>query len=72
MGEVFLPTILILALLAGTIVLLMYRPKWGFLGACFFLLLAPTSSVLPIISEVVAIGGALSYGVAIACTDWVV
>ncbi len=24
------------------------RPKWGFLGGCFFLILAPTSSVIPI------------------------
>ena len=36
------------ALLVATAILLVRRPRWGFLGAWFFLILAPTSSVLPI------------------------
>lgn len=30
------------------------KPAWGFLGACFFLILAPTSSVAPIVTQTVA------------------
>ncbi len=40
------------ALLGLTIAALRYRPKLGFLGAWFFIILAPTSSFLPIITEV--------------------
>ena len=36
------------ALLAATILALARRPMWGFPGAWFFLILAPTSSFLPI------------------------
>jgi Tfp pilus assembly protein PilF len=36
------------ALLAATIWALVRRPKWGFAGAWFFLVLAPTSSIMPI------------------------
>src|SRR3989442_14975373 len=43
---------LILALLAATVVALVRWPAAGFLGAMFFLTLAPTSSVVPILSEV--------------------
>jgi tetratricopeptide (TPR) repeat protein len=35
-------------LLAGTAALLVLRPAWGFPGAWFFLILAPTSSFMPI------------------------
>jgi len=41
-------------LLATTVLLLVRRPRWGFLGAWFFLILAPTSSILPISTEIVA------------------
>ena len=44
--------ILIAALLALTIVALVRWPRAGFLGAVFFLTLAPTSSIVPITSEV--------------------
>lgn len=37
-----------LLLLAGTAWLIVRRPAWGFLAASFFLILAPTSSFLPI------------------------
>lgn len=42
---------LLLALLGATAWSLLRRPKLGFLGAWFFVILAPTSSILPIITE---------------------
>ncbi|MEQ1631691.1 MAG: tetratricopeptide repeat protein [Planctomycetota bacterium] len=54
LGAVLLPGLLVCALLAFVVWLWRARPWWGFLGAVFFLLLAPTSSVLPIVTEVVA------------------
>lgn len=44
----------VVALLAATVWLLVRKPRWGFLGAAFFLILAPTSSILPISTELVA------------------
>ena len=44
--------VVVLAVLAATIVALVRWPRAGFLGAAFFLTLAPTSSFLPISSEV--------------------
>ena len=44
--------IAVAALLAATIVALVRNPPLGFLGAWFFLTLAPTSSILPISTEV--------------------
>ena len=44
--------LLLTALLGVTLAALMHRPKLAFLGAVFFLTLAPTSSILPIVSEV--------------------
>jgi tetratricopeptide (TPR) repeat protein len=38
----------LLAVLAATVVALWKRPAWGFLGAWFFIILAPTSSFVPI------------------------
>lgn len=52
LGEAWLPALLIVVLLALTGVVLRRWPAWGLLGAWFFLLLAPTSSVVPIVSEV--------------------
>ncbi len=40
--------IVIGGLLAATVWALARKPKWGFLGAWFFLILAPTSSLMPI------------------------
>ena len=40
-------------LLLSTLAALVRWPKIGFLGACFFLILAPTSSILPILDLVV-------------------
>ena len=44
----------VLGLLAATVWALRHRPALGFLGAWFFLILAPTSSVLPNVGEVAA------------------
>jgi tetratricopeptide (TPR) repeat protein len=44
-----LPSVaIVLALLAGTVVMLVRRIWWGFWGAWFFLILGPTSSIMPI------------------------
>lgn len=50
----FAPGLLVLALLALTLWLWRRRPHWSWLSAMFFLLLAPTSSVMPIITELAA------------------
>jgi protein O-mannosyl-transferase len=42
----------VVALLGATIAALIRRPPLGFLGASFFITLAPTSSVVPIATEV--------------------
>ena len=46
--RIILPAILIGALLLATGLALWRYPAWGFLGAAFFLLLAPSSSIVPI------------------------
>jgi Flp pilus assembly protein TadD len=51
-GEVAPYAIAVAALLAATIVALVRMPAIGFLGAWFFLTLAPTSSIMPISTEV--------------------
>ncbi len=51
-GDVMAQGTLIIALLAGTAVALFRWPSIGFMGAMFFLTLAPTSSIVPITSEV--------------------
>ena len=38
-------------LLAATAVALARRPKWGFLGVWFFAILAPTSSIVPLLGQ---------------------
>lgn len=48
------PGLLIVALVAGTAWAVVRRSPLGVLGAWFFVILAPTSSVLPIITEVAA------------------
>jgi tetratricopeptide (TPR) repeat protein len=42
------------ALLAAVVTGFFYRPKVAFLGAAFFLLLAPSSSVIPLVSQTAA------------------
>jgi protein O-mannosyl-transferase len=48
-GQVVIPGIPVVALLALTVWALVKRPAWGFLGACFFVILAPSSSFIPIL-----------------------
>jgi protein O-mannosyl-transferase len=52
LADVFPSALFIVALMAATIVLLRKRPMIGVAGAWFFLTLAPTSSILPIATEV--------------------
>ena len=47
-AAIYLPGAAILALLAGSLFAFLYRPWLGFLGLSFFLVLAPTSSIIPI------------------------
>ena len=51
-SDVLPQALLLVAMLAGAIVALARWPSIGFLGAMFFLTLAPTSSIVPIASEV--------------------
>lgn len=53
-GDVAPQAILLVCLIMGTVVALKKHPAIGFLGACFFLILAPTSSIIPIVNEVAA------------------
>ena len=45
---------LVTVLLAATVYALFRRPRAGFLGAWFFVILAPTSSAIPVITQTVA------------------
>lgn len=47
-GQVLPGAAVVLGLLAATVYALIRWPKWGLVGAWFFLILAPTSSVMPI------------------------
>lgn len=44
----------IVSLLAATIWALVKRPAWGFLGAWFFAILAPSSSIVPLVTQTMA------------------
>lgn len=46
--EIALPSVAILAMLLTVVWAIRYRPAWGFLGMWFFLILAPTSSIIPV------------------------
>ena len=52
--EVAGPALLVLFLAGVTAWALVRRPAWGFLGAWFFLILAPSSSILPLASQTMA------------------
>ena len=47
-GQVILPAIVVLLLLGATVFALRWKPGLGFLGVWFFVILAPTSSFIPI------------------------
>jgi len=53
-SEVLPQAVLLLALAAGTLISLRRRPAWGFAGAWFFAILAPSSSVVPLASQTMA------------------
>jgi tetratricopeptide (TPR) repeat protein len=53
-GDVILQALFIVGALVATGFALKYRPGLGFLGACFFVILAPTSSVIPVASQTIA------------------
>jgi tetratricopeptide (TPR) repeat protein len=54
LGDAWRPGLLVLLLLGITVACWRRRPWWGWLGALFFLWLAPTSSVMPIVTEIAA------------------
>jgi protein O-mannosyl-transferase len=53
-SEILPQMLLLIVLLAGTVLGLVYRPRLGFLGAWFFVILAPSSSVIPVGSQTIA------------------
>jgi tetratricopeptide (TPR) repeat protein len=54
MDQVLPAAALLAVLLAGTLVALWKAPAAGFLGAWFFLILAPSSSVIPLVTQTIA------------------
>jgi tetratricopeptide (TPR) repeat protein len=54
LGAVWPQGLLVLALLAGTGLALWRRPALGFAGACFFAILGPSSSFLPLVTQTIA------------------
>ncbi|MFT5088577.1 MAG: tetratricopeptide (TPR) repeat protein [Candidatus Latescibacterota bacterium] len=52
LGDVWLQMLLVVGLLAATLWALWFWPRIGFVAAWFFLLLAPTSSFVPMMGEV--------------------
>ena len=53
-GEVWAPFTVMVVLFGATVWALRRRPALGFCGAWFFLILGPTSSIVPITTEIVA------------------
>ena len=53
-GQVVPQGLFLVTLLGLTIYALARRPFWGFVGAWFFIILAPTSSVIPVVTEIAA------------------
>jgi Flp pilus assembly protein TadD len=47
-GQIVIPAVVLVILLAATVWALVRRPRLGFLGAWFFIILAPTSSFIPL------------------------
>jgi protein O-mannosyl-transferase len=54
LGEVWWQGLVIASLLGGTLWALVRRPVLGFAGAAFFLILAPSSSVVPLVTQTIA------------------
>ena len=51
LGQVWPQAVLLLALAAGTVHALVRRPPLGFIGAWFFIILAPSSSFVPLLTQ---------------------
>ena len=54
LGEVWWRGLVVLALLGATGWALVRRPVWGFVGAWFFVILAPSSSFVPLTTQTIA------------------
>jgi tetratricopeptide (TPR) repeat protein len=54
LGDVWWRGLIVLAMLAATVWALVRRPAWGFVGAWFFLILSPSSSVVPLTTQTIA------------------
>jgi tetratricopeptide (TPR) repeat protein len=54
LGEVWWRGLIVLALLGATVWALVRRPVWGFVGAWFFVILAPSSSFVPLTTQTIA------------------
>lgn len=54
LGDALAPGLPLVLLLGLTLACWWRRPWWGWLGAMFFLWLAPTSSIMPIVTELAA------------------
>ena len=54
LAEVWWQGIVVLAMLGATIWAVIRKPQIGFLGAWFFLILAPSSSVIPLVTQTMA------------------
>lgn len=54
LSEVWMQAMLLVALAALTVVAWWRRPKAGFVGAAFFVILSPSSSVVPLVSQTIA------------------
>ncbi len=54
LADVWPHALVVLALLAATTVAVWRRSPWGFAGTCFFLLLAPSSSIVPLTTQTIA------------------
>ncbi|HVW21375.1 MAG TPA: tetratricopeptide repeat protein [Opitutaceae bacterium] len=54
LAAVWPQALLLAALLAATAWALVRRPRWGFLGAWFFVILSPSSSFVPLITQTIA------------------
>jgi protein O-mannosyl-transferase len=53
-AEIVPQALIVMLLLAGTAAALRWRPVLGFLGLWFFLILAPTSSIVPVTTQTIA------------------
>jgi protein O-mannosyl-transferase len=53
-GQVLPQGLFLILLLAGTVAALRYKPALGFAGACFFAILGPSSSFVPLTTQTMA------------------